>query len=144
MILNSLECCYLEENENTKVRMILDNGLRDFNKSKLGPYEHEPFTLYIKIQNEVVAGCYGDITRSNCYIDCIWVNDDYRNKGFATNIMSKLENYAKQKNCSVITLETADFQAKNFYIKIGFSIIATYPHNTFLDHQVYLMRKKIG
>lgn len=40
-----------------------------------------------------------------------------------------------------MTLETADFQAKDFYTKIGFSIIDTYPHNTFLGHQVYLMRK---
>lgn len=40
-----------------------------------------------------------------------------------------------------MTLERADFQAKDFYTKIGFSIIDTYPHNIFLEHQVYLMRK---
>ncbi len=40
MILNNLEHCYLEENENPEVRSILNDGLKDFNKSKLGPYEH--------------------------------------------------------------------------------------------------------
>lgn len=141
MIINNLEFCHLEENENSEVRAILDDGLKAFNKSNLGNYEHDPFTLYIKIEGKVVAGCYGDVTKDNCYIDCIWVDPHYRDKGLAKSLMSKLEMYAKQKNCTVMTLETADFQAKNFYTKIGFSIIDTYPHNTFLDHQVYLMRK---
>lgn len=144
MIINNLECCYLEENENSEVRAILDDGLKAFNKSQLGPYEHEPFTLYIKIEDKVVGGCYGDVTKDNCYIDCIWVDPQYRDQGLAKSLMLKLEIYAKQKYCSVMTLETADFQAKDFYIKIGFSIVATYPHNTFLWHQVYLMRKKIA
>ena len=51
MVLNNLEHCYLEENENPEVRSILNDGLKDFNKSKLGPYEHDPFTLYIKTKS---------------------------------------------------------------------------------------------
>jgi ribosomal protein S18 acetylase RimI-like enzyme len=144
MIRNNLEFCHLEESENPEVRSILDGGLKDFNKSKLGAYEHDPFTLYIKIEDKVVGGCYGDVTKDNCYIDCIWVDPQYRGKGFAKSIMSKLEMYAKQKNCTIMTLETADFQAKDFYTKIGFSIIDTYPHNTFLGNQVYLMRKTLS
>ena len=143
MIINNLEFCHLEENENSEVRAILDDGLKAFNKSKLGNYEHHPFTLYIKIEGKVVGGCYGDVTKDNCYIDCIWVDPQYREKGLAKSVMSKLEMYAKQKNCTIMTLETADFQAKDFYTKIGFSIIDTYPHNTFLGHQVFLMRKTL-
>lgn len=143
MIVNNLELCHLEENENSQVRAALNDGLKDFNKSKLGAYEHEPFTLYIKIEDEVIAGCYGDITKDNCYIDCIWVDQKYRGKAIGKKIMSKLEVYAKQKKCSVMTIETADFQAKDFYTKIGFLTIATYPHNCFLEHQVYLMRKTL-
>ena len=144
MIINNLEFCHLEENENSEVRAILDDGLKAFNKSKLGNYEHDPFTLYIKTEGKVVGGCYGDITKDNCYIDCIWVDPQYREKGLAKSVMSKLEIYAKQKKCTVMTLETADFQAKDFYTKIGFSIIDTYSHNAFLGHEVYLMRKTLS
>ncbi|MBX9585946.1 MAG: GNAT family N-acetyltransferase [Gammaproteobacteria bacterium] len=140
---NNAEHFNLDENENPEVRSILNDGLKDFNKSKIGAYEHDPFTLYIKTEGKVVGGCYGDITKDNCYMDCIWVDSQYRGKGLAKSLMSKLEDYAKQKHCSVITLETADFQAKDFYTKIGFSTISTYPHNCFLGHQVYLMRKKV-
>ena len=38
----------LDENENPEVRSILDDGLKDFNKSEIGDYEDDPFTLYIK------------------------------------------------------------------------------------------------
>jgi ribosomal protein S18 acetylase RimI-like enzyme len=76
-------------------------------------------------------------------MDCIWVDPQYRGKGFAKSVMSKLEDYAKQKHCSFITLETSDFQAKDFYTKIRFLTVATYPHNTFLGHQVYLNEKNI-
>lgn len=47
MIINHLEFCHLEENENSDVRAILDDGLKAFNKNKLGNYEHDPVTLYI-------------------------------------------------------------------------------------------------
>ncbi|WP_395947024.1 GNAT family N-acetyltransferase [Caedibacter taeniospiralis] len=143
MLLNNSERCHLDENENHEVRSILNDGLKDFNKSKLGAYEHDPFTLYIKTEGRVVGGCYGDITKDNCYMDCIWVDPQYRGKGFAKSVMSKLEDYAKQKHCSFITLETSDFQAKDFYTKIRFLTVATYPHNTFLGHQVYLNEKNI-
>jgi hypothetical protein len=53
------------------VRAILDDGLKAFSKSILGNYEHDPLILYIKIEGKVMCGCYGDLTKDNCYIDCL-------------------------------------------------------------------------
>ncbi|MDA0911330.1 MAG: GNAT family N-acetyltransferase [Proteobacteria bacterium] len=133
----------LEENEKPEIRSILDNGLKVFNESQIGTYQHEPFMLHITEGKTIIAGCYGDITRNNCYVDCIWVDSNHRKKGVAKTLMTKLEAYAGGKKCLVITIETADFQAQDFYTKIGFIVVAEYPHNTFLDHKVYLMRKRI-
>ncbi|HAT7876076.1 TPA: GNAT family N-acetyltransferase, partial [Legionella pneumophila] len=85
----------------------------------------------------------GDVTRANCYVDCIWVHPDFRQKGLGRNLMEKLEIFAKQKNCQVITIETAEFQARSFYEQLGYVVISMTEHNCFLDFNVYLMRKSL-
>ncbi|KTC89197.1 GNAT family N-acetyltransferase [Legionella cincinnatiensis] len=136
---------YFEERTNPEITAILSAGLKSYNEEMIGAYNHAPFTLYIKSIDKgiVLAGCYGDITRDNCYVDCIWVHPNSRKKGLGHNLMEKLEVFARQKNCQVITIETAEFQAKSFYEQLGYVVISMTGHNCFLGSNVYLMRKSL-
>ncbi|WP_019215218.1 GNAT family N-acetyltransferase [Legionella tunisiensis] len=140
------ECAiYLEEANNPEITEMLSEKLKAYNESKIGKYSHLPYTIYIKSDDgsKVIGGCNGDITLTNCYVDCIWVDEEYRKHGIGLKLMNTLAAYAKNANCEVITIETADFQAKDFYEKAGFSIISITEHNCFLGHKVYLMRKTL-
>jgi len=141
---NNYEICF-EERTNQEITAILSDGLKIYNEEMIGAYNHTPFTIYIKSidKRTVLAGCYGDVTRANCYVDCIWVHPDFRQKGLGRNLMEKLEIFAKQKNCQVITIETAEFQARSFYEQLGYFVISMTEHNCFLDFNVYLMRKSL-
>lgn len=56
------------------------------------------------------------------YIDILWVDESYRSKGIGSQLMNKVQTVAKEKGCSLIHLDTFDFQAKDFYLKNGFEV----------------------
>ena len=56
------------------------------------------------------------------YVDILWVNVDYRSKGFGKCLLKELEKIAKDKGVTLIHLDTFDFQAKDFYVKQGYEV----------------------
>ena len=54
--------------------------------------------------------------------------------------MVELEKLAKSRGCEFIQLDTAEFQARGFYEKLGFQIVATLPRN-FKGYATYILRK---
>ena len=72
---------------------------------------------------KIIAGC---IARMYCwnvaYIDTLWVDEKYRDKGIGSNLLAEIEKTAKDKGCYLIHLDTFDFQAKVFYEKQGYEI----------------------
>ena len=136
---------YLEDSINPEVAEILSQGLKSYNESKIGKYAFQPFTIYVKSLDgsKIIGGCYGDITLTNCYVDYLWVDEDHRHAGLGSAIMAALEEHVKNNYGNIITIETADFQGKDFYERLGYLVIDTYAHNCFLGYKVYLMRKSL-
>lgn len=67
-----------------------------------------------------ILGCWGTL-----HIDILWVDDECRLMGIGTQLMQKVQEVAKQKRCTLIHLDTFDFQAKDFYLKHGFEVFGT-------------------
>ena len=59
------------------------------------------------------------------YIDSLWVDEQYRNKGYGSTLLKKVEDEAKKLGCSQGHLDTFDFQAPNFYQRNGYEICGT-------------------
>jgi L-amino acid N-acyltransferase YncA len=55
------------------------------------------------------------------YIDCLFLRETIRGKGFGRLIMERIKKYAKTENCSIIQWQTPGFNKKaiDFYCKIG-------------------------
>ena len=76
------------------------------------------------------------------YIDILWVDEKYRENRLGTKLLKEIERIATEENCSLIHLDTFDFQAKNFYIKHGYEIFGVLddcPKN----HCRYYLKKKL-
>ncbi|MGB1205297.1 MAG: GNAT family N-acetyltransferase [Chitinophagales bacterium] len=60
------------------------------------------------------------------YLDCLYLNEKTRGKGFGTAIMEAIKEYAKAENCKIIQWQTPDFNKKaiQFYNKIGAKSLA--------------------
>jgi ribosomal protein S18 acetylase RimI-like enzyme len=133
----------LNEPGNADINNEIYQGLKAYNESKIGPYSFYPYTIHIESdEGKVIGGLKGDVFGVLARVDLLWVHEDYRNRTIGTRLIKALEKFARAKNCEIIQLDTADFQAKGFYEKCGFKVVATLEKN-FMGHIGCYMRKEI-
>ncbi|MBS0289819.1 MAG: GNAT family N-acetyltransferase [Proteobacteria bacterium] len=108
----------------------IDNAIGKYNAKQV------PFTQQVAFEGinfiaknekgDIIGGinamlyCWGVL-----HIDILWVDDNYRSVGVGSELMEKIQGTVKQKGCSLIHLDTFDFQAKDFYLKHGFEVFGT-------------------
>ena len=92
--------------------------------------------------NNIIAGCIAKMYCWNViYIDILWVDENYRRHGLGTKLLNEIERIALEEKCSLIHLDTFDFQARDFYVKQGyevFGVLDDCPKN----HYRYYLKKK--
>lgn len=125
---------------------LVENKLVEYNLSKV-PLKQENSFLWINkvIENEngeIVAGIISKMCWKCLYIDVLWVDEKQRGKGLGTKLMMEVEKVSKEKGCHLIHLDTFDFQARDFYFKLGYEVFGELedcPQN----HKRYFMKKII-
>ena len=80
--------------------------------------------VYAEVEpDRLVGGLVGYIDWGRwLYIDVIWVDADYRNKGIGEYLVKSAEQKAISKSIKRVRLYTFDFQALPFYKKLGYTI----------------------
>lgn len=127
--------------------MLIDEGIMAYNKGKV-PFTQEPAFIPVNrvIRNEEGEILAGVNSMIYCWrvlaIDVLWVKEAYRKMGYGTRLLQELEKVAKEEKCSMIHLDTFDFQAKGFYEKNGFEVFGTL-ENCPPGHARYYMKKEI-
>ena len=124
---------------------LIFHRLIQFNDTKI-PFNPEQPYLHInrciKNGDEVVGGILAEIFWGILTIDILWVKEDYRNRGYASALVKDVENTAKEKNCKLSHLDTADFQARGFYEKLGYTVFGVL-QDCPEGHSRYYMSKKL-
>ncbi|KTD73277.1 GNAT family N-acetyltransferase [Legionella tucsonensis] len=127
--------------ENEAISRIIYENLKKFNETIIGNYEAKPFIIYAKNDtSEIFGGIKGDIFGTLCRVFTVWTHEKYRGKGLGRELFVTLDAFAKENHCKMIQLDTAEFQAKGFYEKMGYQVIATLPDN-FMGYTSYILRK---
>jgi ribosomal protein S18 acetylase RimI-like enzyme len=101
---------------------------------------HTPKT---KDNSEIIGGCEGNITDKFCYVHRMWVAPDHRDKGLGSRLIYQLENYARNNNCLTVSVDTAEFQAKGFYEKLGYLVVSIVDGVIFPGYKQYFMSKNL-
>lgn len=84
---------------------------------------HESFGFFMRDEhNRIKAGCNGFIFYGCLYIDQLWVDESLREKGHGTELMIMAENLAQKKECLFMAVNTMNWEALNFYKKLGFKV----------------------
>ena len=101
----------------------------EFNKSISPMLEYPPYEPYRIIfrndKNEIVAGILTKIYLKCMYVELLWLNEKLRGNRMGSELLEKVEGYAKGKGCKFIHLDTFSFQAIDFYIKHGYEVFGT-------------------
>ena len=75
---------------------------------------------------KIIAGCDAYIYAwGGCYIDDMWVDEEYRRYGLGSHALQAVEKVAEERGCHIIWLGTWDFQARPYYEKNGYRVFAT-------------------
>lgn len=90
----------------------------------------------------IIGGVYGHISMDYLYVSVLWVHEEFRHLKLATQLMDKLEAEALEKGIHNCWLGTCSFQARPFYEKRGYKVVATC-EDLPKGHDNYTMYKKV-
>jgi GNAT superfamily N-acetyltransferase len=99
------------------------NRLSEYNLRQVGHTEVENFSLFVKDSGEtVLGGITGAIFWDIMRIDILWLDDRLRGQGYGSKLIRMAEQFAADKHCKLIKLDTFSFQAPEFYKKLGYEV----------------------
>ena len=100
-----------EEFSNAAIKATGINGLSE-----------EPISFERGDGPNVIACVVVQMFWGQLHIKYLFVEENYRCLGIATELMQHAFNYGKSRNCTFAFVETMNFQAVGFYQKLGFNI----------------------
>jgi GNAT superfamily N-acetyltransferase len=113
------------EPTNADWKSMLD-PLTAFNVSRLGPARLAPIVLSLKAESgEVLGGLFGHACWNWLYIDILFVPEVARGRGLGTKLLERAEEFAREKGCGGVWLDTFTREAADFYRKRGYETFAT-------------------
>ncbi len=75
-------------------------------------------------------------------LDQLLVGKDHRFQGIGSRLLNYVEHQCRAEGCHKLIVETAEYQARGFYEKHGFTVICTLRDNKF-HRNWYLMEKTL-
>lgn len=121
---------------------ILFDGLNKNAFKAKGMQPIQSFGFFIKDAKNTVAGVTGIHMYGCQYVDMLWVDEAYREKGLGTLLIQAAEDLARKHRCTFATVNTMDFEAFAFYQKLGYNIEFT-REGFEKGAKMYLLRKSI-
>lgn len=119
----------------------IENAIYRFNMEVMQDHTYIPIHIFLRDQdNTLQGGITGGIWGGWMHINFLWVKAALRQQGYGAQLLAAAEAEAQNHDCLGIYLETFDFQARDFYLKYGYSSIGelkNYPPG----HSQYLMQK---
>lgn len=105
--------------EATEAKM--SQGIQEHALSNGVNIDWNPFSLELfNEKNETIGVLEAFSSYSSIYINELWVDKDYRGKGYGTQLIAELERLYKNKGFNNINTVSCAFQAPEFYKKCGF------------------------
>lgn len=108
----------------------LQQGIIDFNRAKipdLEPHENEvKFFVFVSDKSEeIIGGIRATCFWNTLHIELFWLSEKCRGKGIGKKLIDAAEGFAKENTCDKAFVETTSWQAKPFYEKMGYHLMAT-------------------
>ncbi|WP_426235443.1 GNAT family N-acetyltransferase [Pseudomonas sp. TWP3-2] len=112
----------LSQTNTEEERLAILAPLHAYNVAKAGIAKSKPLTLLVRDEQDVIlGGLYGRLVCQWLFIDLLAVPEQGRGQGIGSKLMQMAEDLARENGCIGIWLDTFDFQAPEFYKKLGFS-----------------------
>lgn len=126
---------YIKDDNDIKVQNEIHKNLRAYNRenckwihdnesSKPSKNEKKYNNFAVYDDETLIGGAIGFIEYEWYFLEKLWVSEKYRSKGIGTMLMQNIERYSQENTLVGIRMGTWDFQAKEFYEKMGYTVFA--------------------
>lgn len=109
----------LNDKENIAEENTIIDSLWKHN-SNFTKVDMHPLRVTLMDNNNIVGGLIARTWWGGLDIQYLWIAENYRKKGFGKDLMKKAEDEAIKRKCHMAYVDTFDFQAVNFYQKLGY------------------------
>ena len=122
---------------------VVERGLRNHNTAATGIVEFYPVGFVIKnASGAILGGLFGNVVGGWLHVRSLWVDPVWRGRGYATELMAAAERYAIAKGCIAAALQTASYEARPLYEKLGYRVFGEINDHPVKGHSRYYLAKR--
>ena len=121
----------------------LENKLSAYDDGFIGESMEGSIQIGIEENGRIIAGLDSCITTFKIlYVSTVFVDEEYRGKGYGRRLMEEMERRARAMGVNTIRLDTFSWQGKEFYAALGYSVVGSY-ENAADGYAEYFFLKRI-
>lgn len=105
-------------------------------------WDSQRYWLAAELEGRLVGLAVFHIVGGVGHLDQLLVAKEYRGRGIGSTLLNGFEEHCRAEGCHKLTLETAEYQAREFYEEHEFEVACALRNNKF--HRTwYLMEKEV-
>ena len=117
-----------EEADVESIAARVRRGIRGADPPDVGPRDYQPLGVALRAPDgTLLGGVYGATIWGWLMVDGLWVAEELRGRGLGRRLLLAAEAAAVKRGCRGAWLGTFDFQAREFYERLGYSVFAALP-----------------
>ncbi len=107
---------------------LLNDRLYRFNASATGVDDGRWLAIFVRdAAGQIEAGLHGWTWGRTGFVETLWVREDLRRRGLGSRLLAAAEREAGRRGCIEVQLATHDYQAPDFYRRLGYEVIGELP-----------------
>jgi len=124
---------------------IIDKILKEHQDEKVGliPDESRKMAFALIENGEIIGGITGKMNFNRCHVSGLGIEGTSRGGGYGVLLMEKIEEAAIQIGATIITVSTQDFQARDFYERLGYTVFGELEDCPFEGTTKFYMSKRV-
>jgi GNAT superfamily N-acetyltransferase len=135
----------VEDNPDPSDLEFLEDQINRYNVAVTGIVDWHPLAIFVRDQRgQIVAGINGGMWGGYLEIKNLWVHEDLRGQGIGRRLLLAAEQQARARGCNQALLDTHDFQAPEFYKKLGYSVFGVFEGIGGRYNRYYLRKQLAG
>ena len=135
----------IEEHPDPRDLDFVSDQLDAFNIAVTGINDWRTLAIFVRDDaGQIVAGLTGGTWAGYLDLRYLWVREDQRGQSLGRRLLLAAEREASARGCTQVLLDTHDFQAPEFYKKLGYSVFGVFEGIGGRYNRYYLRKKLVS
>lgn len=132
-----------EPRENHEGVAYVRDSLALYNVAATGDSYYSPLAIFLRDgRDAILGGACGHVWGGWLDLSFLWVAEPLRGRGYGRKLLEAAEGEARAQGCRGVHLDTFSFQARPFYERLGYEVVADIPDYP-AGHSFHVLTKKL-